>query len=117
MGYDITVTKGYGFTVPLADFEDEFDSIEAQLQKKHRSIIMGMSGSSTISGVNEEDVVWVAPRRLVDEEEPGYSEGFAWNFRKKPTEAERTELQEVAAALFGLSEPPLIEPFVVLEAR
>ena len=117
MGYDITVTKGHGFTVPLIDFEEEFDELEVQLRKKHRSIIMGRSGSSTISGATDSDVVWVAPRRLVDEEEPGYSEGFAWNFREKPTEAERTELQEVAAALFGLSEPPAVEPFVVLEAR
>lgn len=117
MGYDITVTKGYGFTVPLIDFEDEFDGIEVQLQKKHRSIIMGRSGSSTISGATEGDVVWVAPHRLVEEEEPGYSEGFAWNFRSKPTEAELTELQDVATGLFGLPKLPSVEPFVVLEAR
>lgn len=116
MSYDFTVTKGYGFTVPLTDFPSDFDRIEAQLRRSHRGIKIGMSGSSTINAsLGDDDVIWVAPARLVQAEEPSYSEGFAWNFRDEPTDAEREALGKIAIELFGLPDVPPIEPFVVLE--
>lgn len=118
MGIDITVNKGYGVLIPLAGNEELYNEIlgeEIDFYETYPNFDYGISGSYSMSGASDGDVIWIAPSRLVKSEDAKHSDGFIWTFDDVPTEAEVAELQRIAEELFSVTGVVKVEPFAALE--
>ena len=118
MGIDLTVTKGYGVLISLAENEERYREIldeEIGFYETYPNFQYGVSGSYSMSGASDDDVIWIAPSRLVEDEDAKHSDGFIWTFDEVPTEDEVAELQRIAEELFSVTSVVKVEPFVAFE--
>ncbi len=118
MGIDLSVTKTFGFKVPLETVakptEDYWELTETLDEiSGFTGIRYGTSGSFQMTGAKPGDVFWVGIARLTEDEDPESSSGLVWTFHEVPTDEERNTLLKVAKEHFDLDEPTL-EHLVVL---
>ncbi len=113
MGIDLSLTKGYGFTVPLAAHEEIYRELHETFYEKYPHFDFGISGSYSMSGEPKKDVIWITPSRLVVSEDPKASSGFIWRFTDELSTLEKEGLRAIARDLFQL-EDPKFEPFVAM---
>lgn len=119
MGIDLTVTKGYGILIPLIGNEEIYhrlldDDEEFKFYELYRDYEFGVSGSFWMAGPEDGDVIWVAPKRLTESDDPKHSGGFVWTFDEVPTEQEVATLQLIAEKVFSMPTVVKVEPFVAL---
>lgn len=116
MGIDISVTKGYGFLVPLEEFDGVYEELREFMDETqtYPHALIGVSGSYWMQGPSEGDMIWVSASRLVKDDEPKSSMGFIWTFDEVTlTQKEVETLREIALKYFNMEEPKF-EHFVAL---
>jgi len=117
MGIDISLSKNYGFSVPLTSVSDSYWELTEELDtfsaEHGNALTYDTSGSFSMTGAREPDVFIVGLSRLYEYEYPKESSGVAWTFHELPTPEEVALLLEVAKKFFDLDNP-ILEHIVAL---